>query len=57
MKQDYPKFDLEQIPTYELDSLCRVILKACQEFYSDPKNVEAFQKWKEERNSAASPRD
>lgn len=32
--------------------LGRTFLKAIERFYSDPQNVEKFEKWKEERKSA-----
>ncbi len=43
------KIDINQIPKADLDRLCRATLKACEKFYSDPKNVERYEKWKAEQ--------
>ncbi|MCD8054949.1 MAG: hypothetical protein LUF00_13145 [Lachnospiraceae bacterium] len=47
MEENNFKIDLSQIPDFELEMLCRSLIKACEKFYSDPKNVERFEAWKE----------
>ncbi len=43
--------DLSQVPKYQMDSLCKAILEGCKKFYADPKNVEAYEKWKAEKDA------
>ena len=46
--------DLSQIPKYQMDSICKAILESCKKFDADPKNVEAYEKWKTERDAKKS---
>ena len=50
MSEEQPLIDFSQIPEYEMKALCRTLLQSCREFYSDPKNVEKFERWKAERD-------
>lgn len=50
MSGEQPLIDFSQIPEYEMKALCRTLLQSCREFYSDPKNVEKFERWKAERD-------
>jgi len=45
------KVNINEIPKHDLDRLCRATLEACRRFYSDPKNVERYEKWKAERDA------
>ena len=47
MSEEQPLIDFSQIPEYEMKALCRTLLQSCREFYSDPKNVEKFERWKQ----------
>ena len=40
------KIDISQIPSSEQRNLAKTILAAMERFYSDPKNVQAFEDWK-----------
>ena len=50
MSEEQPLIDFSQIPEYEMKALCRTLLQSCRELYSDPKNVEKFERWKAERD-------
>lgn len=45
------KININDIPKHDLDRFCRAILESCKKYYSDPKNVEAYEKWKAEQEN------
>lgn len=50
MADDKLKISFDDIPEFERNQLVRATVEACKKFYSDPKNVERFEKWKAERD-------
>ena len=43
------KFNFDQIPEKEARVLGQTLLEACKKFYSDPKNLAAYEAWKHSR--------
>jgi len=52
MSDNQVKIDISQLSQFQIDSLCRATLDACKRFYSDPKNVERYEKWKAEKDKS-----
>ena len=50
MREKKVKIKFEDIPEFQTNQLVKATLDACKRFYSDPKNVERFEKWKAERD-------
>lgn len=50
MSDNTVKICLDDIPEFERKQLIRATYEACKKFYSDPKNVERFEKWKAEKD-------
>ena len=46
------RIDPELMPEHVKKYFARETLAACRRFYADPKNEEAYQKWKAERDAA-----
>ncbi len=51
MNDNAVKINLSDIPEYDLKRFLRATCEACERFYSDPKNVERFEKWKAEKEN------
>ena len=49
MNENRDKIHFEDIPEFQRNRLAKSLLEACRKFYSDPKNVEKFEKWKAEK--------
>ena len=45
------KFNFDQIPEKEARVLCQTFLEACKKFYSDPKNLAAYEAWEAKRDA------
>ena len=41
--------DVKLIPESSKMDICRVLYKACIEFYQDPENMKAFEEWQKKR--------
>lgn len=52
MSEEKVKINLSDIPEYDLKRFLRATYEACERFYSDPKNVERFEKWKAEKDKS-----
>ena len=37
-----------------MDALCREFLRAIKEFYSDPNNIDIYEKWRQENSDEGS---
>ena len=51
--EDELNIDFNRMPKEDFESLCRATINACMKFYSDPKNVEEFEKWKAEKEQSS----
>lgn len=45
------KFNFDQIPEKEARVLGQTLLEACKKFYSDPKNLAAYEAWEAKRDA------
>lgn len=47
------KIDLDKVPKLEMDSLCRMLVKAMKKHFDDPENMRKFEEWREQYKNAA----
>lgn len=52
-----PKIDVNKIPKFQMDMLCRTLLESVRRFYEDPENVRKYEEWKKNRENGDSPND
>lgn len=45
------KFNFDQIPEKEARVLGQTLLEACKKFYSDPKNLAAYEAWEAQQEA------
>ena len=45
------KFNFDQIPEKEAHVLDQTLLDACKKFYSDPKNLAAYEAWEAQQEA------
>lgn len=51
------RIDLDKVPDFEMNALCRAIVAGAKELFKDPDVRADFEKWKRERQAAADPEE
>lgn len=49
------KIDLETVPQYQIDTMCRVLTNCLQRAFADPEVREDYERWKKEQQIGKAP--